>query len=190
MGCAWIDMNARLLKSSYPHLFEEVLWPWGPTRALFELLEALPAEALISNINITPHTPGGWVMLGLADGSWEIPGGTREPGEAILETARRELLEEAGARLLSLRIFGGWRCHSLAEKPYRPHLPHPEYYRLVGIGEVEITGPPGNPAGAEQVAKVEVAPLELVTARFAAAGRDDLAEVYRLANIFLRLYWG
>jgi len=30
--------------------------------------------------------------------TWEIPGGTREPGEAILETARRELFEETGAK--------------------------------------------------------------------------------------------
>ncbi len=29
--------------------------------------------------------------------TWEIPGGHREPGENILETARRELREETGA---------------------------------------------------------------------------------------------
>ena len=30
--------------------------------------------------------------------TWEIPGGHREPGEKIEETARRELAEETGAR--------------------------------------------------------------------------------------------
>ena len=29
--------------------------------------------------------------------TWEIPGGHREPGETILDTARRELYEETGA---------------------------------------------------------------------------------------------
>lgn len=29
--------------------------------------------------------------------TWEIPGGHREPGEIIIDTARRELYEETGA---------------------------------------------------------------------------------------------
>lgn len=34
--------------------------------------------------------------------TWEIPGGKREPGETILETARRELYEETGAAVFDL----------------------------------------------------------------------------------------
>ncbi|GAB4266789.1 MAG: NUDIX hydrolase [Deferrisomatales bacterium] len=36
------------------------------------------------------HAAGGWI--------WEVPAGKRDPGEQPLETARRELKEEAGVR--------------------------------------------------------------------------------------------
>ncbi|WP_438447309.1 NUDIX hydrolase [Gorillibacterium sp. sgz5001074] len=41
---------------------------------------------------------GGWIWVRHKERvTWEMPGGRREPGEAILETARRELYEETGA---------------------------------------------------------------------------------------------
>lgn len=54
------------------------------------------------------------VIISRASGKWvfckhrerntlEVPGGRREPGEAILETARRELREETGAIDFALR---------------------------------------------------------------------------------------
>lgn len=35
--------------------------------------------------------------------TWEVPGGHREPGEAIIDTARRELYEETGALEFDLK---------------------------------------------------------------------------------------
>lgn len=39
-------------------------------------------------------------------GGWEVPGGSREPGEAIWDTARRELFEETGAIQFEIEPFG------------------------------------------------------------------------------------
>jgi 8-oxo-dGTP diphosphatase len=39
-------------------------------------------------------------------GAWEFPGGTREPGEALLFTASRELFEETGAFRFDIEAFG------------------------------------------------------------------------------------
>lgn len=53
------------------------------------------------------------VIVSKADGKWvlcrhrerdtyEVPGGHREPGETILETAKRELQEETGAQIFEI----------------------------------------------------------------------------------------
>ncbi len=180
--------DALDLATKYPRLFEETTWPWGPTRARFVLLKQAPPAPLISNVNIVPRLSDKCVILRLANGSWDLPGGTLEPGEDYLSTLRRELLEEVGARLLSFRIFGAWHCYSLAEKPYRPHLPFPEHYRLVGVGQVEIVGNPSNPASGEMVFGVECVDLQTAVARFIATGRHDLAELYQAADL-LYLSW-
>src|SRR5690349_23515172 len=105
----------------YHTLFLPVFWDWGPIRAQFQQLDSPPPEHMISNVNVIPYVGDQWVMIRLESGAWEIAGGTCEPDEHYLDTARREHLEEAGA----------WKCESEAPKPYRPHLPHPNFYRLV-----------------------------------------------------------
>ncbi len=139
----------------------------------------MPAEAAVSNVNVVPYTPAGWVVLVLRDGRTEVPGGTREPGESIETTLRRELLEEAGATLRSFRPIGVWDCVSTAEAPYRPHLPHPKFQRLVGVGRVELVTKPTSGDG-EDVVEVLTVSLEEVQARFRESGRGDLADLYGL----------
>ena len=175
-------MRSKVDPKAYPHLFAEAVWASGPTQARFTLLASDPKPDLISNINIVPRCAGQWVQLQHANQQWDLPGGTLEPGEFYLDTLRRELVEEAGAVLLNFQLFGAWHCHSQALHPYRPHLPHPEYYRLVGWGEIEVTTNPQIPTGGEQIIQVAQVALATALANFRACGRDDLADLYQLAG--------
>jgi 8-oxo-dGTP pyrophosphatase MutT (NUDIX family) len=164
----------------YPDLFAPPNWGI-PVVARFELLREAPPQNLISNVNVVPFVGDKCVIIHVASGYWEIPGGTLEPDEPHLDGVRRELLEEVGAKLLSFRPIGAWNCQSQTVQPYRPHLPHPHFYRLVGYGDVELVGAPLNPADGEQVTQVDVVTVEEAANRFHSIGRGDLADLYRLA---------
>ncbi len=164
----------------YPDLFGP--GRWGPVSWTFRLIEAEPCDADVANVTVVPYTASGWVVLGLGGGRPEVPGGTREPGESIEATLRRELMEEAGATLESFKPFGVWDCVSTAEAPYRPHLPHPRFQRLVGVGRVELVTTPTIGDG-EDVVEVVTVSLEEAQGRFRAIGRGDLADLYGLAAV-------
>lgn len=168
------------LAQRFPNLFREESSEM--LQAHFETIDGVQSAHLVSNINLVPFVGDQVLILRLRDGSWEIPGGTLEPGEDYLNTIRRELEEEAGAKLQSFNAFGIWRYRSSADKPYRPHLPHPESHRLVGWSQVEIIGEPTNPAGGEDVAAVECVPVEEAVQRFLSIERPDLAELYQLGD--------
>lgn len=152
----------------FPELFAPA--DWGFASAKFRRIDKAPSDELVANVNLVPYTSAGWVVLAIGDGRLEIPGGTRE------------LMEEAGARLESFKPFGVWDCFSTAEAPYRPHLPHPRFQRLVGVGQVELVTRPTIGDG-EDVVEVLTVSLEEAQGRFRAIGRGDLADLYGLAAV-------
>ena len=168
----------RVDLAKYPHLFEEREVEWGPIRSVFELTE--PPSELISNVVMTPVVRDDWLII-RQDSGWGIVGGTLKPGESYLEAIERELLEEAGAKLMSFHVFGAFRYHTSAAKPYRPHLPHPVFYRIAGYGEVEVVGTLENPPDGERVLQVGTFALDKACGLMIESGQEEIAELYQLA---------
>lgn len=176
------------LYEDYPNLFREA--DRGAGMCQFEVCDAAPPSHLISNVNLVPFVGDLCVVIRVMypEGPiWEIPGGTLEPGEGYLDAIRREVLEETGARLLTFEPLGAWYCLSALSAPYRSHLPHPNYYRFVGYGEVKLLGTPQAVEGGETVLAVACVPVEAASRRFLDTGRADLAELYRLAASFRQM---
>ncbi len=68
--------------------------------------ESVPDEELKFAV-IVARSEGEWVFCKHRErDTYECPGGHREPGEDIEQTARRELWEETGAEKFSLRKIG------------------------------------------------------------------------------------
>lgn len=155
---------------------------WGVVTAHMNI-EQNPDESLISNISIIPVVGDQYVVMQLEDGRWELIGGTLEPGEHYMDGLRRELMEEIGAELVSYQPFGHFQCSSSAEAAYRPHIPHPNFIRLLGYGEVKIVAKPLNPEDGEKVSLVELVDIDEAVRRFESIKRYDIAEIYRLAHI-------
>ncbi|MHB8766217.1 MAG: NUDIX hydrolase [Deferrisomatales bacterium] len=59
---------------------------------------AVDAQGRVCLVRQWRHAAGGWL--------WEVPAGKLDPGENPLETARRELEEEAGARAGAWQSLG------------------------------------------------------------------------------------
>ena len=63
-------------------------------------------DSLLKFAVIIAKKDGKWVLCKHRDrNTYEVPGGHREPGEAIMDTAKRELYEETGLKDAYIRPF-------------------------------------------------------------------------------------
>lgn len=115
----------------------EVAWRDGtlPLRSsAFTSLARLPDEILTS-VRCLVQVDSQVVVCTTAVGErhpW--PGGRREAGESIVETARREVQEETGWLIepLSFRVLGWLHIEYLEPQEADWPYPHPDFLQLVG----------------------------------------------------------
>jgi 8-oxo-dGTP pyrophosphatase MutT (NUDIX family) len=90
-------------------------------------------DELITSVRCIVITDDGVVRCTNRDGSHLWPGGRREPGESLEQTAIREVLEETGWRLdpHSLVALGWLRFEYQSERPADWPFPHPDFVQLL-----------------------------------------------------------
>jgi 8-oxo-dGTP pyrophosphatase MutT (NUDIX family) len=155
----------------------------------FEPWSGDPPLQDVAGVELIPFIGEDCVVARLAGGRVMRPGGTSEALEHWAVTARRELAEETGAKLLTLHPFGVFRCRW--QRPARPvwlvaHHPYPDYVRIIAWCDAVLAGPPGNPVGAEQVVEVLTVPPAEAAAMFVAQGQREYAELYLMADALRR----
>lgn len=126
---------ASLLGSCAPVAEREESWWNGQlplrVRAFLGLCEA--PDELVTSVRCIVVADGGVVRCTNRDGSHLWPGGRREPGETLEQTAIREVLEETGWRLdaQSLRALGWLHFEYLTERPVDWLYPHPDFVQFI-----------------------------------------------------------
>lgn len=142
-------------------------WPAATIDWTFELLPAGDGWDLadVARVLLVPFVGTRVLVLRMVDG-YSLVGGTLEPEEHWSITTTRELMEEAGARLVPspadlpvLHSFGVMHCHSHEARPYLPHQPHPDHVRVIAWCDVQLVRAPTNPDPAEAVEEVLVLPI-------------------------------
>jgi ADP-ribose pyrophosphatase YjhB (NUDIX family) len=169
--------KAETLLERHPLLnsMQEVMWGATAMRFRFEL--DAPVAELVGNVRCASFCGEEVIVIDSEEfGVSAFPGGVLEPGEDWQRALERELLEEVGARPVSVEVVGRIHFWSGADRPYRSHLPHPEFHQVVSYAAVEIVGAPTNPPDGEHVLSVNLIPVDraVKTLRAENAWESDL----------------
>ena len=100
---------------------DDVVWPDG-TEQSFGVLEQPDAAVIVSlTEDLTTFLVRQW-RHSWNEAAWELPAGTREDGEDPAETARRELVEEAGLEAAHWDPLGTARATALSTMRFHFYL--------------------------------------------------------------------
>ena len=86
-----------------------------------------PPTDLVSSVRAIVFKDDQVLVIENVDGAGILPGGRVEEGETLMETLRRELLEEAGVEIAILTQVGLIHLRHLTAKPENHPYPYPDF---------------------------------------------------------------
>ncbi len=98
--------------------------------------DKVPPPELITSALALVFDGNQLLMTNLTKRGWDVPGGHINSGELPEQTVQREVLEETGAYVRDLRIFGYDKFIIQAPKPEAYQYPYPVSYQIFYWGRI------------------------------------------------------
>lgn len=128
---------AAFLARHQPLVEETAIWGDGLIHLQIKVYltdEMLPTE-YVTSVRAVAFRDDSILAFRDRHGVHVLPGGRREPGEALEETLRRELLEEAGWKIAEVSQLGFSHFRHLTPKPPDYPYPYPDFLQIVYLVE-------------------------------------------------------
>jgi len=132
---------SAFLRGLTPTVTEADQWGELTFQAAGYLTASAPPLEYVTSVRAVVTYEDNALVITSPDREHILPGGRREPGEALLETLRREALEETGWSLRSLRLLGFKHFHHLTPKPDNHPYPYPDFLLAVDAATAETYHP-------------------------------------------------
>jgi 8-oxo-dGTP pyrophosphatase MutT (NUDIX family) len=122
---------ANYLSKYQPQAEELVHWDELRLRVTSYLTGEIPPLALVTSVRAIVLSDESVVVVRAPEGLHLLPGGRREPGEALVDTLTREVLEETGWTIGQIQLIGFKHYHHITPKPAGYLYPYPDFLQLV-----------------------------------------------------------
>jgi 8-oxo-dGTP pyrophosphatase MutT (NUDIX family) len=122
---------AAFLAQYQPGAEEIIHWDDMRLRVTSYLCVELPPIELITSVRSVILKDSSVMVVRDPDGTHILPGGRREPDEALLDTLMREVLEETGWTIDGLQLLGIKHFHHLTAMPDQYRYPYPDFLQVV-----------------------------------------------------------
>jgi 8-oxo-dGTP pyrophosphatase MutT (NUDIX family) len=122
---------AEYLTKYRPQSEELVLWDDLRLRVTSYLSSEIPPLELVTSVRAVVLNGRSVIVVRAPEGLHLLPGGRREPGEGLVETLTREVLEETGWTIGQIQLIGFKHYHHITPEPAGYRYPYPDFLQLV-----------------------------------------------------------
>ena len=120
---------------------EQAEWPPLRLRVRTYLTTTLPPLDLVSSVRALVRKDAQILVVRDPVSVHILPGGRREPGETLMQTLHREVLEETGWSIRHACLIGLAHFQHLTPKPADFRYPYPDFLHLVYVATADHYAP-------------------------------------------------